>query len=355
MSANSPYVIKPVAPPQLIENAYTPDQHARLINLIRTKGPWQLILAQHFASPEEVVATTSGSVPKDVKLTWDMFLSPVFRGYLAKFGTCLHPEIEDCFLNEKFLKLVRGYWKADYAKPDNMLFSINGPCGSSDAAHIDATAYRGVNQQNAPIWLLNTMTKSGLFHQWRTKKAQLVGWFYKGTVGGGFTYWPEGPAASPKRVAPPMWNRAVLVENEMMYHRGESNGPVDQRRPQGLTLESLFGADPHVADGWQITTKGEVIQKVPAQELRLMVHWSADVFKDYAELKQHMEHSDDLTLNQVFEMFVKDLKARGHTFETPTDPVRDQAFIGLLTQVYDPGVPKIYPAEAPGPDRFAAA
>lgn len=38
-----------------------------------------------------------------------------------------------------------------------------------------------------------------------------------------------------------------------------------------------------------------------------------------------------------------------------SDPVHDQAFIALLTQVYDPGVPKIYPAEAPGPDRLSAA
>ena len=117
MSADLGSAIRPVAPPQIIDGAYTDDQHGRLVELIRREGPWPLILAQTFKSPEEVLATTSGTVPEGVKLTWDMFLSPVFRTYLARGGTCLYPEIEDLFLNRKFLDLVRGYWKADYARP----------------------------------------------------------------------------------------------------------------------------------------------------------------------------------------------------------------------------------------------
>lgn len=354
MSGDISAVIRPVAEPQIIENTYSDDQHARLIKLVREKGPWKMILAQHFASAEEVVATLSGAMPEGVEPTFDMFLTPNFRGYLAQHGVCLYPEIEDCFHNSKFLDLVRGYWKADYAQPDNMLFNINGPCVSHDPAHIDATAFRGIDQQNAPIWLMNTMTKSGLFKPWQRKKAQVIGWFYKGTVGGGFTYWPEGPKAAPKRIPAPMWNRAVVVENEMMFHRAEPNGPVDQRMPKGLAFESLFGADPDVADGWQITTDGQVIQSVPAQEMRFLVHWGADIFMDYEELKKVKEHTDDLSHDQVFDMFIADLRERGQTFEVPTDPVRDPAFIRLLTQVYDPGAPSQYPAEAPGPHQMAA-
>jgi hypothetical protein len=354
MSAELGSVIRPVAPPRIVDDAYTADQHSRLIGLVREKGPWSLILAQHFASAEEVVATLSGAIPEGVKPTFDMFLTPNFRGYLAKHGVCLHPEIEDCFLNRKFLDMVRGYWGAEYARAENMLFNINGPCTSHDPAHIDATEFRGISQKNSPIWLMNTMTKSGLFKRWQAKKAQVISWFYRGSIGGGFTYWPEGPQAQPQRVAAPMWNRAVVVENEMMFHRAEPNGPVDQRMPKGLAFDSLFSADPEVADGWRITTNGEVIQKVPAQEMRFLVHWGAEIFMDYAELKQFMEHTDDLTHDQVFDMFIKDLRGRGHTFEVPTDPVRDPQFIQLLTRVYDSGPPSIYPAEAPGPHQQAA-
>ena len=114
---SDPTRFRPVAPPQVIEGAFSEDQHRRMLDVVRRKGPWQLILAQHFQSPEEVVATTSGMMPEGFTPTWDMFMTPVFRGYFAQGSTVLHPEIEDCFFNRKFLDLVRAYWKADYARP----------------------------------------------------------------------------------------------------------------------------------------------------------------------------------------------------------------------------------------------
>lgn len=355
MPATEHPVIRPVAPPQIIDGAYSEDQHARMLAKVRAMGPLKLILAQHFASADEVVATLSGAFPPGVEPTFDMFLTPSFRGYFARYGACLYPELEDCFLNSKFLDLARGYWNAQYAIPENMLFNINGPCHSHDPAHLDATEFRGINQKNSPIWLMNTMTKSGMFNRWRAKKAQVISWFYKGQIGGGFTYWPEGPQAEPQRIAAPMWNRAVVVENEMMFHRGEPNGPLDQRMPKGLAFETLFEADPAVADGWRLRTGDTVIQTVPAQEMRFLVHWSAQVYADFDDLKTFMEHRDDLSHDQVFDMFIADLRARGLTFEVPTDPLRDKAFIRLLTGVYDPGSPRTYPPEAPGPNQQMAA
>jgi hypothetical protein len=152
-----------------------------------------------------------------------------------------------------------------------------------------------------------------------------------------------------------MWNNGVLVQAEMMYHRAESNGPLDMRHPDGLAFNSLFGADPEVSDGWQITTDGKVIQRIPANETRFLVHWSADVYEDYAELKKTMDHSDDLGHDQVFDIFIKDLRARGIKFEMPSDPLHDAAFVNLLTQTYDVGTPQIYPLEAPGPQQMHAA
>lgn len=74
---------RPVAKPQIIENAFTEDQRRRLFNVLRQEGPWTLILAQEFTSPEQVIAATSGSLPEGVEAMWDMFLSPVFRATLG--------------------------------------------------------------------------------------------------------------------------------------------------------------------------------------------------------------------------------------------------------------------------------
>lgn len=346
--------LRPIAEPRILDGVYTDDQHRRLVEVVRREGPWKLILAQHFNSPEEVVATVSGSMPEGVELSFDMFLTPNFRGYFAKNGTCLYPELEDAFYNSTFLAHARGYWQAKYARPEMMLFNIQGPSGSTDPAHLDATSFRGITMKNTPIWLMNTMTKSGLFTRWLHRKAQVITWFYQGRIGGGFTYWPEGPLGQPKRLPAPMWNRGVVVQNEMMYHRGEANGPEDMRFPAGLAFHSLLDADPERDDGWRITTDGRTIQRIPPEETRFLVHWSAEIYMDLDELKVVMDGTDDLTHERVFDMFDADLKARGINVPVPSEPFTDTAFIRLLNKTYDVGTPRFYPEEAPGPLRAAA-
>jgi len=338
-------IFRPVADPHVFEGAFSADEHARMLSVVRQNGPWQLILAQHFKSPDEVIATTSGMIPEGFTPTWDMFLTPVFRGYLGKASTAFYPEIEDCFLNTRFLDMVRGYWGAKYATAENMLFNIQGPCQGGGSPHVDATRFRGISMHNTPIWLMNTMVKTGLFEKWRAKKAQIITWYYKGQIGGGFTCWPKGPHEAPQQITAPMWGRAVVVENEMMYHTAETNGPPAMRRPAGLAIQSLMAADPDDPTGWQITTDGQVIQRIPEQEFRFLVHWGADIYMDMAELRCALDHTDDLTHDMVFERIVADMKARGIAFDMPTDPMTDRTFIALLTRVYDPGQPSIFPPE----------
>ncbi|TCJ37011.1 hypothetical protein [Parafrankia sp. BMG5.11] len=338
-------IFRPVSEPRIIENAFTADQHRRMLDVVRREGPWSLILAQHFKSPEEVVATTSGKMPEGFTPTWDMFLTPVFRGYFAQGHTALHSEIEDCFLNQQFLDLVRGYWGAAYARPESMLFNIQGPCPGTDTPHVDATRFRGISYQTTPVWLMNMMVKSGLFKRWQAKKAQVIAWYYQGKVGGGFNYWPDGLSAPPKQVKAPMWGRAVVVENEMMYHTAEACGPAALRRPEGLSIQSVMEPDPEAAGGWQILTDGRVIQRVPEEEFRLLVHWGADIFMDYEELRMTLDHTDDIGHERIFDMLIADLRARDITFEVPSDPLIDTAFITLLTEVYDPGKPALFPPE----------
>jgi len=344
MKADLSARFRPVAAPRILEQVYSEDQYERLIGVVRDHGPWPMILAHHFKSPEEVVATSSGEIPEGVTLSWDPFLNPVFRGYLARGGVCVHPEIEDCYHNPAFLALARDYWGARYAQPESMLFNISGPCGGGGSPHVDGTRFRGLDLESSPVWLLNIMAKSGLFKRWQAKKAQVIAWYYRGRIGGGFTYWPDGPKGQPKQLKAPMWGRAVLVENEMMYHTAEANGPAAMRKPEGLAFESLIGADP-AGTGWQITTGGRVIQRIPDEEIRFLVHWGAQVYMDYEELKVSLDHSDDITIDRVFDILVADLRARGETFEVPSDPLGDRAFIRLLTRVYDLGLPQIFPPE----------
>jgi hypothetical protein len=345
MAAN----LRPIAEPVVFDGAYTEDQHRRLLDAVRRDGPWKLIIAQHFDSAEELIATVSGAMPEGIEPTLDMFLTPAFRGFFAEYGVCKYPELEDCFYNSDFIARARDYWQAKYVRPEQLMFNIQGPADNLDPAHLDGVSFRGTHIHNTPVWLMNTMAKSGLFRDWLIKKAQVITWFYEGEIGGGFTYWPEGPLEQPRRIAAPMWNRAVVVQNEMMYHRGEANGPLEMRHPQGLALNSLIEADPQNASGWQITTDGEVIQRIPAREMRFLVHWGAEIYEDLEEMKKVMDHTDDLTIERIVDMFIRDMRERGIQCSEPGDPLHDQAFIAQLTSVYDVGTPRIYPEEAPGP------
>lgn len=346
-------MLRPAAPPKILNNVYTDDQRERLLDVVRREGPWQLIIAQHFASADALVATLSGAMPEGVEPTLDMLLTPTFRGFYANYSSALYPEIHDCFYNQAFLEHAKSYWNAKYAKPQMMLFNVNGPCGNNDPGHLDSPSFRGIRYENSPTWLCSVMGKSGLFQDYLIKMAQVITWFSHDSDSG-FTYWPEGPAKAPNRIQPPIYNRGVLVQNEMMLHRGEANGPMDQRRPEGLGFDTVFTGDADDKNLWKLMNGDQVIATHHTDELRFLVHWSAEVFEDFAELKKNMDGSDDLTTDRVFETLLKDMRARGLAVETPSDPMNDPVFIRALNAAYDFGPPVSYP-EGAYPDTFMMA
>ena len=338
-------LLQPVSPPRELSNVYTEDQRRRLLDVVHS-GAWKLIIAQHFPTPESLIATFAGGFPEGFEPSLDMFLTPTFRGFYANYSTCMYPEIQDTFYNSTFLEYAKSYWNADYAKPQMMLFNVNGPCGNTDPGHLDSPSFRGVRYENSPTWLCSIMGRSGLFQDYLIKMAQVITWFSHDPESG-FTSWPKGPLEKPARLQPPVYNRGVIVQNEMLVHRGEANGPVERRKPDGLGFDSLFSGEPGDPDGWLVKTGDQVIERYHTDELRFLVHWSAEVFEDYAELKKNMDGSDNLTYDQVFDTLIKDVRSRGFQIETPTDPLNDPAFIKALNDAYDYGGPAEYPAEAP--------
>jgi len=339
--------LRPVRPPRVVDGVLEKSQLETVLDLMRRHGPWDLILKHHFSSLEELVATTSGGRALDARISLESFLTPTFRGFLATGGVCLYPEAEPLFHDRRLMAWVREFWGARYCQPGKILFNVNGPCWNMDPGHLDSPRFRGLGIANTPPWLLSVMGKSGLFRDWAIKLAEVIVWFQKGGHDGGFTYWPDGPLAPPKRLAPPLWNRGVVTHNTAMYHRGESNGPPDERAaPRGLTFDSTFSGDPDDPEGWQVRAGDDVIARYATDELRLLVHWDAELYTDLDDLKKHVDHLDDLTPDRVFETFVRDLRQRGVSFAAPSDPMRDPGFIALLATTYDVG-PTSYPPEAP--------
>ena len=325
-------VLTPVAPPRIVDDLYTDDQYERMLEVIKRHGPWPSIIAQHFETVDEVIATTTGTIAGEHGLTLDDIATAVFRGFFGKNSVCFHPDLHDVFYSRRFLELARSYWGARYAKPTLMLFNICGPHESIPVPHLDAVTFRGVRYENTPVWMQNIMGKSGLFTDYVVKMAQVITWWYRGELGT-FTYWPDGPLDPPKKLETPIWNRGVVVQNEMMFHRGDPVGRPDERAVEGLRNHSLFGYLPD-EDVWAVTTDGAENRRYSPDEIRLLVHWNAEVYADMAEVEKVMDHSDDLTHDIVVDRFLADMAARGTKVAAPSDPFHDVDFIQALTATY---------------------
>jgi hypothetical protein len=325
-------ILRPVSEPRVIEGVYTEDQHHRILDVIACNGPWPTITAHHFDTVEELMATSNGGTVDPAGMTLDDLATAHFRGILGKGSISFFPELEDCYYNGRFLQLVRDYWQVPYARPTLMLFNLCGPHHSSLNAHLDAVTFRGIRIENSPVWLQNVMGRSGLFTEHLVKMAQVITWWYRGE-NGTFTYWPDGPLGEPRRLDHPLWNKGVVVQNEMMFHRGDPVGRPDERDIPGLKHRSLLDYEAE-RDAWAITTDGDVIRRYAPDEMRLLVHWSAELYADRDEVEKSLDHSDDLTFDVVFDRLLADLHARGIAVAEPSDPLHDQNFIRALIAAY---------------------
>ncbi|WP_217231543.1 hypothetical protein [Streptomyces anulatus] len=333
----------PVVPPEVLHGFYTPQEIVTLFGVVREHGPWRLVLAHHFASAEEYLATSGGRDRKqDARLS--DFTAPVFRGYFAREAAVIHDEVRDLYFSRKLLEPVLRLHNARYGMPLNLLFNLGGPSHSFDAGHFDSSTWRGMTVVNTPVWLLSVMSKSGLFDAWEVKSGQVITYFCPSDVGGGFTYWPDGPDLPPQRFAAPFDNTAILSDNSHMYHRREANGPHERRDATELTMTSSLSS--HGDDAWVVRDGDREIERFSHRESRSLFHYTALAFDDLADMTRYLDHTDDLTSDKVFEILVADLKTRGIRFSEPSDPMADREFVALLTDTYAMA-PRNYPAEAP--------
>ncbi|MCP1470414.1 hypothetical protein J3E64_002102 [Sphingobium sp. OAS761] len=111
----------------------------------------------------------------------------------------------------------------------------------------------------------------------------------------------------------------------------------------GTCYFTELDVDPDNRDRWLMTTGDRVNAILHTDELRLMLHWNAEVYHDLDDLKLHSDHRDDLTHDMVAEIFMADLRRRGMAFDPPADPYRDMAFIGVLNDAYNLCRPQRYP------------
>ncbi|PHQ72324.1 MAG: hypothetical protein COB93_00630 [Sneathiella sp.] len=300
-----------LAPPMRLDPAF--DDPDGVIDLIRRGSPYKTLAAVH-----RNVGETSGG--------W-------FRNFWALGGKVVFDGAEPFFYNERFIEAAKSSFNAEVIRPVAMMTNLNLPAPSLPC-HLDLPFFRGVNNREVPSWMLAPMGYSGLFHEWAIPVASAITWFYDGE-GGDFEYWPNGLDAPSITEHPPFSNSCVLADNEYMYHRVGSVGPIEDQR----TYETIgYDATLSLADDdhWQVMEEGKHYARFDFSQVRLSVLWKAYCFETQKMAASYDDHSHDLSTTLISDIFCHDLAARGKSIKRPTDFAADIAWKETITTVYAP-------------------
>lgn len=301
-------------------------------DLAREHAPYSPV-QRYFANRQEQEALSDAGKDSETgkpdSTPQDLVVAPVFRGDWA-YDKPLVQGVEPLLGNSRFVDGAKKVFGGAIVRPQMVYINLTAPLPTYDTGHTDIPAFRGVDRTRYPVWLLVTMVRSGLFEEWRIPIATAVSWWYEGE-GGGFTYWPHGPDAAPRSV-PATTNTAVVGDNDFMFHRVERTGPKGSPWIRGMTLDSLLNAEED--GGWSITNGDSELARFSEEEIRISVSWKAQVFQNEAQQRAVDEHVNDLTLEQVWELFADDLETRGVPFALPEDPLHDVEFMKVLSETY---------------------
>ena len=198
--------------------------------------------------------------------------------------------------------------------------------GQELAIHTDVPEFRGASRMNTPQWLLVCMLHSGLFDRWRVPILTCVSWF-GAARGGAFTFYPEG-AQGPREAIPAQHNSAILIDTDKVFHGVER---VQQSLPDVPPIGP--GTRLHFIgeERWQLRHGDQVLADYSWPDFRYSISWKGYCFVDAAERAVWEEHSDDIGLEQILDVFEKDLRQRGLLDGSRPDP---DTFALLMSETY---------------------
>ncbi|MEZ5765717.1 MAG: hypothetical protein R3D69_16730 [Xanthobacteraceae bacterium] len=296
-----------IAKPVWIDPAYD-DPHA-LVDLVRKSSPFPL----------------SARVHKRDDLGQDQ---PWFRIFWAHSGELKNEAAKRFFYNDRFVTAAKESFGAQVIIPNALMINLNAPMAGGPP-HLDLPFFRGA--EKFPFWLLSCMGYSGLFHRWAIPIASTIGWFYDG-VGGDFEYWPEGPDQPSKLIQPPLWNVAVVSDNEYMWHRvGPIGEDAEQLPPGAISREARLHAK---GAGWEIIDRNQVTHSYSDKQVRLSLLWKAYAFADENAAEEYRSRRNDLTPALAAEVFDADLRKNGKAVRMPADPLNDPDWKRLIQSTY---------------------
>lgn len=295
-------------------------------------------LEEAFEDPQAVLALIEKGAPYNLVYSKDGYekaggAEPWFRSFWCKNGNVMEPQAEGFFHNPRFIEGAKRAFDVEVVRPQSLFLNISAPM-QAGRPHFDLCRYRGLSEADHPLWLHTAMHHSQLFMPWAVLQATALTWFYRGP-GGGYEYWPDGPYEPSVTESTPLWNVGLVTDNDFMFHRAEAVGRPEQWiMPREIGGESKIHLTPE--GRWQIRDDNRLYYTFNPASLRFFVIWKALVFRDAAEAAAYDDHTDDLAIDQVWQMFADDFKKRGETLTVPSDPLTNREFRERLLTAYPP-------------------
>jgi hypothetical protein len=260
---------------------------------------------------------------------------PWYRQDWALGGRSLVPGAGALLDSPAFAGAARAVFGGSVVRPHTIYANVQLPATGTDFGHTDVPEFRGVTRAHAPVALLHLMNRSGLFTRWQLDIATAVTWLWDGPRGA-FVLWRDGPDVRPSEVGPPLTGRAVVADNDRLFHAvgafDTPNGPA----PSLLTPQS----EVHAAEGgFELRHGTEVVGGWPAAEVRCSVSWKAYVFADDTAARVADEHLDDLDAATVAEVFVSALRERGVDAPGAATLGLDDSLVALAAPVWPKRLP----------------
>ena len=245
-----------------------------------------------------------------------------FREEYAYGQRALIAGIEPFLNHAAFVEAARQVHGRPVIEPAIVFANLMVP-GQELALHTDVPEFRGCNRKVMPQWLLVAMHHSGLFDRWRMPIATGVAWFHD-CKGGEFAFFPDG-ADAPAVAHEVTFNTAILLDADSVFHGVDRVADVQEEMPplkpgMHLTFEG---------DGtWAVRDGDRRVVRYAWDELRFSVSWKAYCFADEDEQAAWRHHAADLTLEEVVDRLVDDLRDRGRIVnEVPGHPDLAQLII----------------------------
>lgn len=237
----------------------------------------------------------------------------------------------DLFMqHERYHEAARRFYGAECILPHSLYVNVMVGICEDGPAHTDNPKFRGRERSNTPMWLLRVMLWSGLFEQWEIVQATAI-WWLNDVEGGGLAYWADGPDNPPRRHVGDMANTALVGDNHRMFHQVQGVGPFDQGT-RFVTPRAEFVPAKDGSGDWAIHDRGVEFFRAPLDEYRVSVLWKADVYPTEAERRRLADET--LSLEDVRDIFDKDLEARGESLRLNLTLLEDPAHQKALAAIY---------------------